>query len=97
MEPCREIVIGASKWISQRERRRKILGEKKRVCHNRSGARLSPIRRESTNCVNKPTLPRQTRRQIPGKKSQHNIRQNQLRAKIPEILLAKYAHSDTSL
>ena len=34
----RKLVISASEWIGQRELRYEILGEKKRVCHNRSGA-----------------------------------------------------------
>src|SRR4029450_2751201 len=48
MEPCRKLVISASKWIRQGERRHEVLREEKRVCHKRSGASLSPVRSKST-------------------------------------------------
>jgi hypothetical protein len=50
MEPRRNSVIGARKWIHHGERRRAILGKNEGVCHkkaNKASAELTPVKRKN--------------------------------------------------
>jgi hypothetical protein len=84
MKPRRKLLIGASKWIGQSE-----LREKKCVCHRKSGASLSPIKRKSTNYVNKIGYQNNLDDKIAAKASQEPNPQNETVTNTPEIILAK--------
>src|SRR5262245_58748548 len=89
MEPFRKLVICASKWIGQSKRRHEILGQKKRVCHRRNGTSLSPMKRESTNCVKKCIFSAQARSQSYQLKRATRQSPRSARPTIPELVLAK--------